>query len=875
MDSQQVLSDRYALVSHLARGGMADVYVAEDRRLGRQVAVKILHSEYARSEAFIERFRREAQAAANLTHPGVVAVHDWGEDDGTYFMVMELVQGRNLREVVRSEGALLPRRVAEIGVDVASALSAAHAQGLVHRDIKPANILLMPDGKVKVADFGIARAFDDQEQLTRTGAVIGTATYFSPEQAQGFTADSRSDIYSLGVVLYELLTGQPPFHGESPVAVAYQHVREEPELPSDLNPNIPRGLEAVVLAAMAKHPDDRYQTAEDMAADLRRVLAGQVPLAAPENEAPTRVMAAVGAAGAFNGVDDPFDGRTTYVEPAYQEPGRVDRTTITIGILAAAALVGLGLILLVRLLGPSEGTMVSIPNFRGQTVEAATERLEGLGLVVDQQIVADDDIEAGRVTGTDPPAGEEVEKGSTVTLLVSGSPGTAEVPDVVNRLRADAEALIEAAGLEVGTVVFEASPVVDEDVVIAQSPPPGEIVDEGTPVDLTVSAGVDALTVPDVVNQAEANALFALQQAGFELAQIIIERRPHAEILEGFVIETEPPAGELLPSGGTLLLILSEGAVPSVVPNVIGMTENAAIDRLEEFGFVVSIGPSLVLEWDDPNEGLVAEQDPSPGETHEFGSSVTIRLGEASTEVTVPDVDGMTQNAARNAIEDEGLVFQRGDDVVVPQGSTDVNRAVSQSPGPGTTQQVGTTVVVSFGFEGAEVPNMFTDGGGGCPGAVTRQQANQRLTDAGLVLDAQTASDDEYSFTFGNHECEGRAVQQTPPPGEVVAAGSSVTVVFDPVFAPLDYEIYEMRANGPPPTNANNQFPVFTFEQSDDFGGFCNDPNAAYQGFVRMIDPEPEDPIPFNSNQYLITYWVADPVFGGGNPCPPYDGPPP
>jgi serine/threonine-protein kinase len=856
---------------------MADVYIAEDRRLGRQVAVKILHSDYARNEAFIERFRREAQAAANLTHHGVVAVHDWGEDNGTYFMVMELVQGRNLRDVIRSEGALLPRRVAEIGVDVASALSAAHAQGLVHRDIKPANILLMPDGKVKVADFGIARAFDDQEQLTRTGAVIGTATYFSPEQAQGFTADSRSDIYSLGVVMYELLTGQPPFHGESPVAVAYQHVREEPELPSDLNPNIPRGLEAVVLAAMAKHPDDRYQTAEDLAMDLRRVLAGQVPLAAPENEAPTRMMAAVGTELAFDDdEDDPFDEGTAYVEPAYHEPGRIDRTTITIGILAAAALVGLGLILLVRLLSPSGGTTFSIPNLRGQTVEVATERLENLDLVVAQQVVADDDIEIGLVAGTDPPAGDEVEAGDTVTLLVSGEPGTTEVPDVVNRLRADAEALIEAAGLEVGQVTFEASPVVPEDVVMSQSPPGGALVDEGSRVDLVVSAGVDALTVPFVSNQTEANALFALQQAGFDLAQIVIERRPHAEILEGFVIETDPPAGALLPSGGTLLLVVSEGAVPSVVPNVIGMDPDDAIERLEEFGFVVDFGPTVVLDWDDPNDGKVAEQNPEPGQTHEFGSSVTIRLGEAATEVTVPNVDGSTEATARNAIEGAGLVFQRGNDEAVPPDSPDIDRAVSQNPGAGTTQQVGTTIVVSFGVgEGAEVPNLFINGGGGCPIAVTRQEAEQRLSAAGLVINAQTAPQDEYSYTFGNHQCEGRSVQQSPVPGEMVTPGSSVMVTFDPVYAPLDYEIFELMPTGPPATNANNEFPRFTFQQSPVFSGYCNDPNFAYQGFIRMIDPEPEDPIPLVSNQYVITYWIADPAFGVGNPCPPYDGPPP
>ena len=268
VEPQKVLSDRYVLISHLARGGMADVWVAEDRLLGRRVAVKILHDQFASSESFVERFRREAQSAANLTHHNIVAVHDWGEDDSTYFMVMELVEGRNLRDVLRNEGALLPRRVTEIGVEVATALGVAHGQGLVHRDIKPANVLLTPDGAVKVADFGIARAWDDSEQLTRTGAVIGTATYFSPEQAQGMPADARSDIYSVGVVMYELLTGTPPFSGESPVAVAYQHVQQPPTPPSSIDPNVPPGLEAVVLKAMAKDPDLRYQSAAELIDDL-------------------------------------------------------------------------------------------------------------------------------------------------------------------------------------------------------------------------------------------------------------------------------------------------------------------------------------------------------------------------------------------------------------------------------------------------------------------------------------------------------------------------------------------------------------------------------------------------------------------------------
>ena len=254
---ERILSGRYQLVAHLARGGMADVYEAEDTLLNRRVAIKILHPNFAADQAFVTRFRREAQAAANLSHPNIVAIYDWGQDTDTYYMVMELIEGRTLREILKAEGAMLPRRAAEIAAEAAAALEVAHQAGVFHRDIKPGNIMITSDGGVKVTDFGIARALDDSEELTKTGAVIGTATYFSPEQAQGLPADGRSDIYSLGVVLYEMLSGRPPFTGESPVAVAYQHVSEYPPTPVQVSPEVPAELSMIVETAMAKNPEDR------------------------------------------------------------------------------------------------------------------------------------------------------------------------------------------------------------------------------------------------------------------------------------------------------------------------------------------------------------------------------------------------------------------------------------------------------------------------------------------------------------------------------------------------------------------------------------------------------------------------------------------
>src|SRR5580700_10370952 len=279
----RVLSGRYELSHLVARGGMAEVYRAHDRLLDRPVALKILFPELSVDRAFVERFRREAQAAANLSHPNIVPVFDWGEDGGTYFIVMEFIDGRALSSILRSAGPMHPDRAAEIGADVAIALAYAHRHGVIHRDVKPGNVLITEDGIVKVTDFGIARAINTEESLTQTGAVMGTATYFSPEQAEGMGVDARSDIYSLGVVLFEMVTGRPPFMGDTPVAVASKHVRENPPTPRAINPSVPQDLEAIILKCMAKSPEYRYATGGDLRVDLlrfregREVSAGHVP----------------------------------------------------------------------------------------------------------------------------------------------------------------------------------------------------------------------------------------------------------------------------------------------------------------------------------------------------------------------------------------------------------------------------------------------------------------------------------------------------------------------------------------------------------------------------------------------------------------------
>ncbi|MBU6215632.1 MAG: serine/threonine protein kinase, partial [Acidobacteria bacterium] len=307
-DDPRVLGDRYEIHRHLARGGMAQVYLARDRALDRPVAVKELVPEFATDPSFVERFRREAQSAARLTHPNVVAVYDWGTQDGTYFIVMEYVDGPSLSQLIRRDGALHPRRAAEIASEVAAALGFAHSQGVVHRDVKPGNVLLTASGQAKVADFGIARAMSSvDEELTQTGSVMGTATYFSPEQAQGLPVDARADLYSLGVVLYEMVAGRPPFSGDTPLAIAYKHVQDLPARPSTIVPDIPVGLEAIIMKLLQKQPLDRYASAEDVRADLNRFLSGETTFAEASLVSAGASVAAASATTVQPAVAEEFD----------------------------------------------------------------------------------------------------------------------------------------------------------------------------------------------------------------------------------------------------------------------------------------------------------------------------------------------------------------------------------------------------------------------------------------------------------------------------------------------------------------------------------------------------------------------------------------
>ena len=552
----RVLNGRYEIDSVLGQGGMAKVFRGTDQVLGRTVAIKVLSPQFADDAQFVARFRREAQAAAALNQPNIVGVFDTGSQGDVHFIVMEYVEGRTLRDVIRAEGPLLPERAAEIADAVARALETAHEAGMVHRDIKPGNIMLTSDGEVKVMDFGIART-STGDTLTQTAAVLGTASYLSPEQAQGQPVDARSDLYSLGCVLYEMTTGRPPFSGDSPVAIAYKHVKDDPVAPSRINPDVPSDLEAVILKSMAKNPANRYQTAAEMRQDLGRLMQGLPTLATP-----------VMAGDATEMLTRPEDGTAVYtggVPPEEEERRRRRWVPWVIGLILLAAL---GALVFFLLSGPAEPQFVRVPDVVGQTEDAAVRELEGAGLDVRIRREFNRQFDQGEVFQQQPAAGRRIETGSPVTISVSRGVQQVEVPNVIGQSQDDAEATIADAGLRVGDVGDEFSDQ-PEGTVIGQSPDPGTEVDRGSAVSITVSAGPATVAVPDILCQDKASARAAVRDAGLEYQEGSKTFSDECEGASGVVIEQNPAPGTQVQPGTTVTTTVSRGPEPEPSPTEI------------------------------------------------------------------------------------------------------------------------------------------------------------------------------------------------------------------------------------------------------------------------------------------------------------------
>ena len=579
----QKLSNRYLVGERIGIGGMAEVYKGQDSVLGRTVAIKVMLPQYAEDPQFTARFRQEAASAANLQSPYIVNVYDWGQDSSTSFIVMEYVRGSDLKTAITQRGAINQRKVAEIGSQVCQALSVAHGLDIIHRDIKPQNIMVQPDGNVKVMDFGIARA--KNSAMPKTEAVLGTAHYISPEQAQGKELSAASDIYSLGIVLYEAVTGQLPFDGPDAVSVAMKQVNDEPELPRDINPAIDPNLEAVIMKAMSKDPRERFSTAREMRHCLNDYLAGRPvnvggfsgPQTALIVDAPLVADAAVHGAHASDvitpertavmqgnkGGSNPVGG--AHAQRNYVEPGAGNQRSegkgkrgVVIAIVVILALAAIGALSYFLLSGGLPGGSVEVTDYTGKTLAQATKEVEESGFelgTVDYQ--HSDIVDADKVISQTPRAGTRQEKGTKVNLVVSQGVEQVNVPDLSNMTANEARSALQAVGLKYEAGAAEHSDTVAENHVLRQSPSAGQAVDKGSTVTYYLSAGEELISVPNVVGELEGAAQSTLTNAGFTVS---VDREKSSTVEKGRVIRQSPEAGEKKKRKTSVSIVVSDGA---------------------------------------------------------------------------------------------------------------------------------------------------------------------------------------------------------------------------------------------------------------------------------------------------------------------------
>ncbi len=632
-----VLNDRYELQQRIGRGGMADVFLARDLLLDRPVAIKVLFPEFAVDPNFVERFRREAQAAANLNHPNIVGVYDWGKYANTYFMAMEYVQGRTLADILKANGHVTSTQAAEIAGEVAAALGFAHRNGVVHRDIKPANILIGANGQVKVADFGIARAMNapTESNLTQAGSVMGTATYFSPEQAQGAQPDPRSDLYSLGIVLYEMVSGRPPFNGENPVSIAYKQVHENPQPLNQLVADVPKPFEAIVAKLLAKKPEIRYQTADAVRDELRRFRNGE----------PVQALAAVagiGLAAAATVAATTALPRTAALPPtgpsgavprtamqAQQQPPQRDRTGlyVVVGFLALIALVA-GAIVLFNSLAKDEPKEFAMPNVVGATLEEGVKTLQDAGLVPNPVPEDNPAVAPGTIGRTEPVADTLVKKDQTVDVFFTKEAAPFALDDMAGKTVEEATAALALLTLSVDpTIVTENNPDVEPGKVIRTDPAVGSQVNQGDIIKLVVSAGPNQVAVPPVEGMSQANAESLLTSAPFSLVISIVDE-PSANIAAGSATRTDPANSTLVDPGSTIILYISSGPAQVTVPPLVGVTQAQAEAKLRELGLTPDITYQSV-PFGDSSSGRVLGQTPSGGVPVDPGSTVRLKIAKA------------------------------------------------------------------------------------------------------------------------------------------------------------------------------------------------------------------------------------------------------
>ncbi|WP_087116910.1 Stk1 family PASTA domain-containing Ser/Thr kinase [Corynebacterium urinipleomorphum] len=622
-----LIGDRYQLGNSIGTGGMSDVYVATDTLLGREVAVKMLKIDMARDENFRERFRKEAQNSARLNHPNIVAVYDTGETvvEGISipYIVMEHIKGRDLRAIVREDGPLRPEEAAALMFPVTLALQASHDSGIIHRDVKPANIMVTSTGEVKVMDFGIARALDDSTAaMTQTSAVIGTAQYLSPEQARGKTADNRSDIYALGCVMYEAVTGTPPFEGETPFAVAYQHVQEDPEPPSaripDLTESEAVNVDAVILTAMAKHPADRYQTALEMADDLERLERGSVTQAARNHLSETDLAEAPAPV--------PEESRYEQHRKETQKGKNNTGLKILAILMASVMLLGGGAFAFNKVRQDREeetvDEMVFVPKVVGKPREEAVKELEKLGLQVTVNEAPHPEVPRGQVLSTNPTEGSQLQKGTNITVTVSSGREITDVPDITDLSPQDAAAELEKAGLKLDDdIKREHSDSVPEGVIISQQPAAGSQLSKGSKVSVIVSEGREKIQVPSLAGMNAGQAESLLASLGLKSTTVQVDSlKPADEVL---AVAGE---GSEVDRGTTIELRVSNGMLMKM-PKLVRQTREQAEATLRSQGWTGTLRNGHPVDTPDLNDhGLIAGHRPPEGTEIRKDSDITIDI---------------------------------------------------------------------------------------------------------------------------------------------------------------------------------------------------------------------------------------------------------